>query len=107
MQEGRGHLAVYYTCPQGLMITFKLIRWLNNIGDFYWIFIGWFIKLGVQMFQPLIEIYRRGDILCIMIEICINLSAIVLSLKIPGGIEYTLHCIALRKWKLKGNIKFL
>ena len=38
-----------------------LIRWLNNFRDFYWILIGWFIKLNVQTFQPLIVIYRRGS----------------------------------------------
>ena len=34
--------------------------WLHNFGDFYWILIGWSIKLNVQTFQPLIVIYRRG-----------------------------------------------
>ena len=32
---------------------------LYLFGDFYWIFVGWFFKLSVQMFQPLIVIYRR------------------------------------------------
>ena len=34
-----------------------LIRWLNNVDDFYKIYIGWLIKLGVHTFQPLIVIY--------------------------------------------------
>ena len=52
--------AVYHTCPQSLQLRF-LIHWLNNFRDFYWILIGWFIKLSVQSFQPLIVIYGRGN----------------------------------------------
>ncbi len=33
-QAGRGHWAVYYNSTQSFIITF-LIRWLNNIWDFY------------------------------------------------------------------------
>ena len=74
-QEGRGHWAVYYTSPQSFIITF-LIRWLKNFGDFYLILIGWFIKLSVQTFQPLILIYR-SDNLFIIKGMYINLPAIV------------------------------
>ena len=45
------------SCPQSFKKTF-LIRWINNFGDFYYISIGWFIKLSVQTFQQLILIYR-------------------------------------------------
>ena len=31
----------------------------NKFGDFYWIMIGWFIMLSVQIFQLLFVIYRR------------------------------------------------
>ena len=48
-----GQWAVYYTSPQSFKVTF-LIRWLNNIEDFYWILIGCFNNLSVQTFQPLI-----------------------------------------------------
>ena len=53
----REHWAVYYTSPK-VLLSF-LIRWRNNFGNFYWILIGWFIKLSFQTFQPLILIYRR------------------------------------------------
>ena len=33
--------------PKVLQLRF-LIRWLNNFGSFYWILIGWFVKLGVH-----------------------------------------------------------
>ena len=96
-QKVRGHWAVYYTSLQSFIITF-FIRWLCNFGDFYWNLIGWFIKLSVQSFQPLIVIYRRGNIL----EIRINSSTIVLSFSIPKllplfrtELDYgTLYCAA-------------
>ena len=50
--------------------------------------IGWFIKLSVQTFQPLIVIYRRGNISSL--GMYINLSSIVLSLKIPELINIQL-----------------
>ncbi len=56
IQGVRGHSAVYYTSPQ------SLIRWLNNLGDFYCILVGCFIKLSVQPFQTLIIISRRGNL---------------------------------------------
>ena len=49
---GRGHWAFYYTSPQSIF----LIRLLKNFGDYYIILIGWFIKLSVRIFQPLIVI---------------------------------------------------
>ena len=52
----RGYLAVYYTSPQSLVIKF-LIH-----GDSYWIVIGWFIKLSVNTFQPIIVIFRKDSI---------------------------------------------
>ena len=53
------------SCHQSFIKTF-LIRWINNFGDFYYISIGWFLKLSVQMFQSLIVIHRNGN-LCIII----------------------------------------
>ena len=35
-----------------------LICWLNNFGGFYWIMIGWFIKLCIQTFQLQIIIHN-------------------------------------------------
>ena len=40
-----------------------LIRWLKNFEDFYWILIGWFIKMSIQTIQQLIVIYRMGNFL--------------------------------------------
>ena len=34
---------------------------LTTLGDFKWILIGWFIKLKVKTFQPLIIIYKMGN----------------------------------------------
>ena len=59
-QAGRGQWAVYYTSPQSFIKCF-LIHWFNNFGYYYWILIGWFIKLSVQMFKPLIVICSRGN----------------------------------------------
>ena len=56
--------------PQSL--TSFLICWLN----FFVFLIGWFIKLSVGTFQPLIEIYGRGNF------VYINLTTIVLPLLI-------------------------
>ena len=80
-----GHWTVYYTSHQSLLIMF-LICWLNKFGVLYWILISWFIILGVQTFQILIEIYWRGNFVydhwgCTFYN---NLSAIVLSLLIPA-----------------------
>ena len=36
-----------------------LIRWLNKFRDFYYNLIGRFIKLNVQIFQPLIVLIIR------------------------------------------------
>ena len=59
--RGMGQWAVYYTSPQSFMITF-CYSILNNFGDFYWI---WLVGLlGVQTFQPLISIYKRGNFVC-------------------------------------------
>ncbi len=38
---------------------FFFIRLVINFVDFYWILIGWFMKLSVQTFQLLIVIYKR------------------------------------------------
>ena len=70
---GRGHWTVHYTGPQSF-----IIRWLNNFGDLF-NFIGWFIKLSFQMFQPIIVIYRRVFFCIIIGGMYINLSAIVVS----------------------------
>ena len=42
LQKVRGQWAVYYT-----KFYNNVIRWLNNLGEFYWILIGWFIKLSI------------------------------------------------------------
>ena len=39
----------------------SFILYLINFGDFYWVLIGWFIRLGVHVFQKLIVIYRTGN----------------------------------------------
>ena len=70
----RGDNGLFTTLVPKVNNNVFLIRWLNNFGDFYWILIGWFIKMSIKMFQPLILIYRSD----------INLLAIVLSLYIPG-----------------------
>ena len=62
-------MCTVYVCRKGgdigLFITLVPKQlWLNNFGDFQWIFIGWFIKLNFQTFQPLITIYRRGHLVC-------------------------------------------
>ena len=59
-EGGRGHWPVYFISPQSFKWRF-LIRWLNNVGGFYWILIGWFVKSSVQTFQPQILIYKRGN----------------------------------------------
>ena len=46
IQRGRGHWTVYY-----------------------WISISWFIKLSVQMIQPLIIIYLRGNLFIIIEDV--------------------------------------
>ena len=56
-----GTLAAYYTSSSTQCF---LIRWLNNFWDICWILIGWFIKLSVLMFQPLIVFQ--------IMEICVS-----------------------------------
>ena len=53
-------MAVYYTSPQSFKISFLFVD-LKTLGTFNKFLIGWFIKLSVLTFQPLIEIYRRGN----------------------------------------------
>ena len=65
-QGGRGHWDLYYTSPQSFIITLYYLL-AYQYGDFYLISICQFIKLSVQTFQPLIVIYRRGN-LCIINE---------------------------------------
>ena len=65
LREG-GENGLFITLVPKVLLLLFLIRWLYNFGDFYWTLIGLFIKLSVQMFQPLIVIYRRGIILYII-----------------------------------------
>ena len=51
------HLAVYYTSPQSI----QRFLFVGSLVTYYWILIGWFFKLSVQMCQRLIVIYRRGN----------------------------------------------
>ena len=56
----RGDNGVFITLvPKVFFKNCFLILWLNNFEDFWGILIGWFMKLSVQTFQPLISIYRR------------------------------------------------
>ena len=55
LQRGRGQWAVHYTSPQSFIITFSNSMAQQLLG----LLIGCLIKLSVQMFQPLILIYRR------------------------------------------------
>ena len=65
LQRGKGHWAVYYTCPQSFIITFSYsFVGSTNFGTI--LNFDLFVKLSVYNFQPLIVIYRRG-ILCIII----------------------------------------
>ena len=57
-QVGRRHLAVYYTSPQSFMKTFTYSL-AQQLWEFF-LNLNWFIKLSVQTFQQIIEIYRRG-----------------------------------------------
>ena len=59
-----GEIGIFITLVPNVLCKRFLIRWLQNFWTF--ILIGWFFKLSVQTFQPLIVIYRRGN-LCIMI----------------------------------------
>ena len=52
------------------MFSYSLAQ---QLWDFYWILIGWFIKLSVWTFQPLFLIYISSNF-------CKNLSSIVLYL---------------------------
>ena len=60
-QEVRGTLGCLLHYSQSFIITFCLWLYIYNLGDCYWILIGWFIKLGVQTFQALIVTYTRGN----------------------------------------------
>ena len=57
-QGGRWHWTVNYTGTQSFIAPW-LTHWLKNFTT--WILIGWFIKLSVQTFLPLILIFRRGN----------------------------------------------
>ena len=52
----RGRWMFITLIPKFLYCRF-LLRWLNNFG---WFLIGWFIRLNVQTFQPLIVKYRSS-----------------------------------------------
>ena len=60
-REG-GDIRLFITLVHKVLLKRFLIRWLNNFGDIYKILNGWFIKLSVQTFQSLIEIYRRSNL---------------------------------------------
>ena len=62
-QGGRGYWTVYYASPQSCMITFSY-SFAQQLWELLLNLIGWFIKLSIQMFQPLIIINRM---LCIII----------------------------------------
>ena len=59
----RGYWVVYYTSHQNFIFAFSYWLawqlWGLSCNQFM---IGLFIKLSVQMFQPLIVIYKRGNI---------------------------------------------
>ena len=67
-----------------LCFSYSLSYIVNNFGDFYSILIGWLIKLSVQTLHLLIVIYKRDNFVYHHWGMFINLSAIVLSLQIPG-----------------------
>ena len=52
-ERERGQWAVYYTSPQSFIITFSYSL-AYQLWGLYWILICWFIKLSVQVFQPII-----------------------------------------------------
>ena len=56
-QRDKGQLAVITLVPKVLTFSYWLAKQLWGL----WILIGWFIKLSVQTFQPIIGIYRRGN----------------------------------------------
>ena len=58
-REREGQMGCFFTLVP--KVLHFLIYWLNIFGNFYWILIGWFIKLSGQMFWTLILIYRRGN----------------------------------------------
>ncbi len=64
--------------------SFFFIRW-QKLWGLLLFFIGWFVNLKVQTFQPLFEICREGYFCVLMF---INLSVIVLSLYILACISY-------------------
>ena len=51
----KGTLGFVYNTPRFFFLNNTILYvGLENLGTFYWIWIGWFIKLSVQTFQPLI-----------------------------------------------------
>ena len=54
-REG-GNIVLFITLVPKVFIE----RFLSVASTTYCILIGWFIRFGVQTFQPLIVIYRRG-----------------------------------------------
>ena len=65
-QGGRGHQTVYYTKSFKMTFSYLLAQQLWRI------LIGWFNKLRVQWFQPLIAIYRRSNFVYDYLEMYIN-----------------------------------
>ena len=52
-QGGRGHWAVYFITLVPMFYNNVFLSVGSTTLGTYWIFIGWFIKLSVQTFQPL------------------------------------------------------
>ena len=47
-------IGLFFTLvPKSFILKFSYC-WLNNLGDFYWLLIGWFMLLSVQIFQPIV-----------------------------------------------------
>ena len=70
MQAGRvGHCAVYYTSPQSFIITFSYSL-TEQLWGLLLHLIGWLIKLSVQTFQPIIVIYKSGNLCYQFIGLC-------------------------------------
>ena len=59
-REG-GDIGLIITIVPKVLYYRFLIRWLDNFGDYYWILIGWLIKLSVQTLPILIVNYRTGN----------------------------------------------
>ena len=80
---------MFITLVPKVLYFYILIRWLNNFGDFL-ILISGFIKLSVQSFQPLIIIYRKGNLVIIIDDVY----------------QFISHClIPLDPWKLYSRLK--